>query len=124
MASFGDARIELRGLRLLANVGVPDAERAVPQPIEIDVDVHVDMRAAIASDAMADSVDYGMVCDVVSNACAAPAALLETMAGRVGEAVLDADPRITEATVVVTKLRPPVPHDLSTAAARLTASRR
>lgn len=49
--------------------------------------------------------------------------LLEHLAGRIGDAVLGADPRVASTTVWLRKLRPPVPHDLATAGVRLTRSR-
>lgn len=116
--------IELRGLRLLASVGVLDEEKARRQPIEIDVDVVVDLTAAASSDALADAVDYGAVCDaVVAAVDAGHVELLERLAWLVGSAVVAVDARIDAAEVVVRKLRPPVPHDLPTAGVRVRVQR-
>ena len=67
--------IELRGLRLSAIVGVLPHEREQAQPLELDLDIVVDLATAGASDDLADTVDYGALCDaaervVVDSHCA------------------------------------------------------
>lgn len=117
-------RIELRGLRLVGRVGVLDLERAQDQPLEIDLDLVVDLAAAGASDDLADTVDYGAVCATVAAAVGAGhVALLERLATRVADAVLAADARIDAVEVAVRKLRPPVPVDLATSAVRIARER-
>ncbi|MBW3610411.1 MAG: dihydroneopterin aldolase [Actinobacteria bacterium] len=117
-------RVELRGLRVLGRCGAELAERTVPQPLEIDLDVAADLAAAATSDELADTVDYGAVCDTVARVAAADAvALLEHLAEAVAQAVLAADERIEGVVVTVRKLRPPVPHDLASAGVRMVRSR-
>ncbi|HSH23276.1 MAG TPA: dihydroneopterin aldolase [Acidimicrobiales bacterium] len=120
---MSDDRIELRGLRVLARCGVGDGERSAPQPLEIDLDVTLDLRPAGSSDDLDDTVDYGNLSDVVAATMAEPAALLEHLAGRVADAVLAADERIDATVVVLRKLRPPVPHHLTSAGVRITRGR-
>jgi dihydroneopterin aldolase len=116
--------IELRGLRVLASVGVLPEEKERRQPIELDLDVVVDVSAAAASDALADAVDYGAVCDAIASAVAAGHVdLLERLAWLVAATVLAVDERIAEVEAVVRKLRPPVPHDLSSAGVRVRVER-
>lgn len=112
-------RIELRDLRVLARCGVDDGEREVSQPIAVDLDVVVDLQPAGASDTLADTVDYGRLCDAVVASTADPAALLEHLAERIAAAVLAVDVRIAATSVTVRKLRPPVAHHLATAGVRI-----
>jgi dihydroneopterin aldolase len=117
-------RIELRGLRLRGRVGVLDLERAQDQPLEVDLDLSVDLAAAAASDDLADTVDYAAVCDrVAATVAERHVNLLEHLGARVADAVLDLDGRIREVAVTVRKLRPPVPHDLATSGVRLVRAR-
>jgi dihydroneopterin aldolase len=118
-------RIELRGLRVLARVGVLPFEQSQDQPVEIDLDLVADLGAAATSDDLADTIDYGAVCaaveqDVVNGG---PVALLERLAGRIAEAVLALDDRIAAVDVTVRKLRPPVAQDLATSGVRLVRHR-
>lgn len=116
--------IEIHGLRVLAHVGVPDAERAHAQPLSLDLVLSVDLDAAGVSDDVADTVDYGAVAMAVADAVTAgPVALLERVAALAADAVLDLDPRTESVTVTVTKVRPPIPRDVSATAVRIHRTR-
>lgn len=99
--------------------GVLPEEQARPQPLEIDLDVHLDLTDAGSSDDLADTVDYGALCaaveDIVTNG---RFHLLEGLAQRVSEAVMN-DPRVEAVTVAVRKLRPPVPQLLDSSGVRV-----
>ena len=100
---------------MLALVGVLPEEQAADQPLEVDLDVEVDLRAAGASDELADTVDYGAVLRRGRRAARAGPShvdLLERLAARIAEEVLGLTPASRRSTVAVRKLRPPVPHDL------------
>jgi dihydroneopterin aldolase len=117
-------RIELRGLRVLGRVGILPTERAQDQPLEIDLDLEVDLAAAGASDSLDDTVDYGGVCDAAVAAVRdGHVDLLERLATKVADAALGLDPRITSVDVALRKLRPPVAHHLTSSGVRLVRSR-
>ncbi len=112
-------RIELRGLRVLGICGALPEERDRPQPLEVDLDVEVDLAAGGRSDDLADTVDYGALArTVVRVATEGRFTLLERLASRIADEV-GVDPRVTSVTVAVRKLRPPVPVDLATAGVRI-----
>lgn len=116
--------IRLQGLRLLGTHGVLAEEQARSQPFEVDVTLAVDLVDASRSDDLADTVDYGEVAGLVAAIVEGEKfALLERLAGRITESVLGLDSRISSVTVTVGKLRPPVPHDLSSASVRLVRDR-
>ena len=116
-------RIELRGLRVRAVCGVLPEERERSQPFEFDIDVYTDLADAAASDDLVDTVDYGTLCALVAGiADNERFELLERFAGRVTEALLAAGP-VDAVTVVVRKLRPPVPEDLDTSGVRIHRTR-
>lgn len=115
--------IELRGLRVMAICGVLPAEQESPQPLEVDLDIVADLGAAGASDALADTVDYGALCALVERLAGAQSyALLERFATVIAEEVLEAE-RVAAVEVAVRKLRPPVPQQLATSGVRLRRSR-
>jgi dihydroneopterin aldolase len=120
----GRDRIELRGLRLVGICGLLAEERERPQPLELDLDVYGSFDAAAASDSLADTVDYGAVCDAVAAVVENEAPeLLEHLAERVAAAVLGTDPVVDAVTVSVRKLRPPVPHHLASSGVRIHRAR-
>lgn len=51
--------IELRGMRVRCIVGVYPRERTTPQPLEVDIALYLDTRAAAAKGALSRTVDYG-----------------------------------------------------------------
>jgi dihydroneopterin aldolase len=117
-------RIELRGLRVVAICGALPEERERAQPLELDLDVEADLSVAGRSDALADTIDYGALCDaVVAVVEGTEAVLLEHLASVVADAVLAVDQRAGAVTVAVRKLRPPVPHALESSGVRVRRSR-
>jgi 7,8-dihydroneopterin aldolase/epimerase/oxygenase len=115
--------IELRGLRALGHCGVSIEERDRPQPIEVDVDVRVDLGPPGRSDDLADTVDYARLCSDVERVVTSERfALLERLAARVAEVALG-DERVSAVTVTVRKLHPPVPQRLTSSGVRLTRTR-
>ncbi len=118
-------RIELRGLRCVGTHGVLLEEQERAQPFEVDLDLDVDLRPAGVSDALADTVDYGAVADVVAATVSGDRSysLLEALAWHVADAVLDVDRRITGVTVALRKLRPPLAVDIETVGVRVVRHR-
>ena len=116
--------IELRGLRVAGIVGVLPHEQAQAQPLEVDLDLHLDLAPAGDSDALGDTADYGALCDVAEKVVTSTSyALLEALAAHLARALLEADARIDEVTVSVRKLRPPVAQQLGTSGVRITRAR-
>lgn len=123
MSSAAD-RIELRGLRLVGIVGVLPEERTRAQPLEVDLDLHLDVRDAGRSDALGDTVDYGAVCELVADVVEhLQPQLLERLCEVLAERVLAADGRIDVVDVSVRKLRPPVPQQLASSGVRVRRGR-
>jgi dihydroneopterin aldolase len=119
----GSDRIELRGLRAVGICGALPEEQERAQPFEIDLDVHVDLTRAGASDDLADTVDYGALgATAVGIVHGGRFVLLERMAAVIADAVL-ADVRIDSVTVSLRKLRPPVAYELDTSGVVITRSR-
>ncbi|HZM29975.1 MAG TPA: dihydroneopterin aldolase [Acidimicrobiales bacterium] len=117
-------RIELRGLRVVARVGVLPHEQAADQPLEVDIDLDVDLAPAGVSDALTDTVDYGAVLDAVAGALrSGHVDLLESLAARTVAAVFAVDDRIATVDLAVRKLRPPVPHDLASTGVHIVRRR-
>lgn len=115
--------IEVRGLRAMGVCGVLPEEQHRPQPLELDFDLHVDLSAAGASDALGDTVDYAAAIAAAELiVTTVHCALLEHLAALVADALL-ADDRVQHVTVSVRKLRPPVPQQVATTGVRVVRSR-
>jgi FolB domain-containing protein len=106
-------RIELRGLRVRAVVGVLAEEREREQPLAIDVDLERPFDEAARDDDLAATTNYAEVLDLVERVVVEGRfLLLETLVTRVARAVLDADGAIDAVHVRARKLRPPVAQDV------------
>jgi 7,8-dihydroneopterin aldolase/epimerase/oxygenase len=102
-------RIMLTGLRVRGRHGVYEHERASGQDFVVDLAVWLDLRAAAASDDLADTVDYGALARRAAEIVGGPPCrLIETVAGRVADAVLT-DTRVQAVEVTVHKPDAPIP---------------
>jgi dihydroneopterin aldolase len=116
-------RIELRGLVAVGRCGVLPEEEQRGQPLEVDLDIELDLTEAGSTDALDETLDYGAVCGMVERVITTEQfALLERLAVRLADVVL-ADSRVEAVTVTVRKLRPPVPVQLRTAGVTVTRRR-
>jgi dihydroneopterin aldolase len=102
--------------------GVLDEERAVAQPFEVDVELHLDLRPAGESDDLAKTIDYRDVFRICGEVIEGPSCLLiETLAERIAARLLAAPAPMALAEVVVRVRKPMValPGDLDHAAVEI-----
>jgi 7,8-dihydroneopterin aldolase/epimerase/oxygenase len=117
-------RITLTGMRFEGRHGVSDEERALPQLLELDLEVEADLAAAGRSDELADTVDYSPLIRLVREHVEERSfRLLEAMAGTIAEAVLATAPRADAVVVRVRKLAVPVEADLDHAEVEIRRAR-
>lgn len=82
-------RIRIRGLKLSTRVGVPDAERAEPQTVHVDVELAPVGELSSLDDKLARTVDYFAVTEALKAvASAGERRLIETLAEDLGRAAL------------------------------------
>ena len=79
----------VKGLTVEAVIGVYAWERAITQPLLIDIVLETDISRAAISDDVNDALNYKAVCDDVSAWCQAiKAQLLEHLAGQIADKLL------------------------------------
>ena len=111
--------IEIRHIRASGKYGVPAAERATAQVLEIDVRVYLDLCAAGSSDRLEDTVNYSYLHKKIVKVVEENSfSLLERLAAEVCAALFE-DVRLTAAQVSVAK-----PQRLSGATPVVTLFRR
>jgi dihydroneopterin aldolase len=117
-------RILIAGLREMGVHGVLAEEQERAQPFQVDLELLVDLGPAGASDALADTVDYGALAQALAAVVEGePVDLLETLASRL-VAVCLADHRVDEAEVTVHKPQAPIPLSFTDVAVTVRRSRR
>ena len=76
----------VKGLKVEAVIGVFDWERAITQPLLIDIALETDISRAAVSDDVSDALSYKEVCDDVREWCIEiKAKLLEHLAGQISD---------------------------------------
>ncbi len=79
----------IKGLKVEAVIGVFEWERAITQPILIDITLETDISKAAVSDDVADALSYKEVCDDVDEWCKdIKAKLLEHLAEELSKNIL------------------------------------
>ena len=115
-------RIELRGMSFQGRHGVRDSEREQPQEFKVDIEVDADLSLAARSDRLADTIDYTKLRRVARDVIEGPpASLLETLAGRIADQILEV-PGVVQVSVRVAK-RPPSMQPIEAAAVRINRTR-
>lgn len=100
--------ILLTGLKVFGHHGVFDFERRDGQEFTIDLRLGLPLKDAAASDDVADTVHYGELADRMAAIVAGePVNLIETLAQRIADAVLE-DERVKVVTVTVHKPHAPI----------------
>ena len=95
-------RLRLNGLDVDCIIGERPDERERPQRLRVDVELAVDGRAAETDD-LGDAVDYAALAEAIRTALAEAKCRLIERAAKVVRDVCLADPRISAASVSVTK---------------------
>lgn len=99
----------VKGLTVDAVIGVYDWERAITQPLLIDIALETDISKAAASDDVADALSYKEVCDDVDNWCKdIKAKLLEHLAEQIADKLLAKYPcqKVTLSLAKPTAIKP------------------
>jgi dihydroneopterin aldolase len=117
-----DLTIALEGIELWGRCGVSAEERAVEQRLVVDVFLRPTTTRALASDELADTIDYGTVAALAYAAVErGEYKLIEHLAAVIADDLLAAL-AVAEVRVMVRKPSPPV--GLPVAAARVEVVRR
>jgi dihydroneopterin aldolase len=100
---MSDDRITLRAIRAYGRHGAVPGEREMAQPLDIDVEIEIDLSQARSSDTLVDTIDYAKLHDgVVAIVRDCSFVLLERLGDEIVRAVL-ADRRVRAASVSIAK---------------------
>lgn len=111
--------IHLRDARFHAFHGVLPQERQVGGEFSVSLRAKVDTSAAVSHDIIDVTVNYADLYEIVLHEMMTPSFLLEHVAGRIGQAVFNSYPQVSELDITITKLNPPMGADCAGAAVEL-----
>lgn len=116
--------ILITGIHGFGYHGLFDHERTNGQDFFVDVFMHVDLLAASLSDDIEDTVNYGLITELVVNEITSdPVSLIEKLAGRIAEKILNSQEKALEVTVTVHKPQAPVGVQVTDIAVAITRTR-
>lgn len=106
--------IRLKDITVFGFYGVSPAEREVGQKIQIDLDIHVDLSAACASDSLQDTINYEAVYSRVMEVVGAGQRyrLLESLGEAICDVILKGFP-CSQVDIRLRKLALPFPNNLA-----------
>lgn len=103
--------IFLKEVRFHAFHGVMPQEKAVGADFLVSLRVGFNIRKAMRSDDVSDTVSYADLYDIVKREMMQPSALLEHVAGRIVEGIKREFSALTSVDLSITKINPPMGAD-------------
>ncbi|MBW7477432.1 dihydroneopterin aldolase [Paenibacillus oenotherae] len=101
-------RLSLSGMRFFGYHGVFPEENKLGQQYIVDVELHLDLSRAAATDDLNQTVNYAELHALVKTIVQGPPfKLVEALAGNIASRLLDAYTSVNAVTVRVTKPHPP-----------------
>jgi len=102
------AEIKISAIRIYAYHGCMPEEELIGGWYEVDVEIEADIKAALDSDKLSDTVDYSAVNEMVRREMSVRSKLVEHVTGRIANVLMKEMPGIDEVKVKVSKMNPPV----------------
>lgn len=106
-------------MRFHARHGVLEQERLTGGDFLVSVNATYPLEEAVKTDEVGDTLNYAEVYETVKEEMEQPSRLIEHVAGRIGERLLEKMPKIEELTVRVVKENPPMGADCDGAGVQL-----
>jgi dihydroneopterin aldolase len=119
-----NGRIALEGLEFHAFHGVYPHERESGNWFEVDIAVETDFSAAAKSDNLSGTVDYETLYRIVKAEMEKPSKLLETVAEKIINDVLDQLTAVSSVEVSISKINPPIGGKCKKAVVSISKNRR
>jgi len=101
-------RVALEGLEFHAFHGVYPHERESGNWFEIDIAVNTDFSVAAEQDELSGTVNYESLFRIVKDQMEIPSKLLETVAEKIVDHVLEAFPQVESVELKISKINPPI----------------
>lgn len=116
--------IKVENIRVFANHGCLKEETAIGSDYRVDLVVRANLSKSAETDDLGDTVDYVFLNKVVREEMAKPSKLLETVAQRIIDRILNEDKLVTKVTVAVSKINPPIGGDVKMVTIKLSEKRK
>lgn len=100
--------IFIENIKIFAYHGVFEQEKKVGNYFLINLKLTLDLKKAIASDYLEDTISYADIYELVKLEMKIPSKLIEHIAGRIMSKIKNSYPNIEEVEIKLSKLNPPL----------------
>lgn len=104
--------IKLKNIRTFSYHGCLVEESKIGSDYSVDLEIKADLKRSMQTDELADTVDYVHLNKIVTEEMAIRAKLLEHVAKRIVDRVLNELPMVMTVIVGVSKINPPIGGDV------------
>ncbi len=115
--------IKIKNIRVYAYHGCLDEEGKIGSEYRVDLSVKADLKKSAKSDQLSDTVDYVHLNKIVKEEMAIRTKLLETVADKILDRILQEIAMVLEATVSVSKMNPPIGGNVAMVTIQMTKTR-
>jgi dihydroneopterin aldolase len=105
--------IILKNIRVYAYHGCLTEEGIIGSDYRVDLKVYADLKKAIETDTLEDTVDYVHLNKIVKEEMAIRAKLLEKVAGRISDRIFKELPDVQKVKLKIAKINPPIGGDVA-----------
>ena len=120
---LSDCYIYINDIRLHALHGVLPQEQLTGNDYIVNIRIGYDIAKAFASDDVADTLNYAEVYNIVKEEMLIPSKLIEHVAGRIANRLMEEYAKITSIVLHITKCNPPMGADCQGAGVEIHVKR-
>ena len=117
------SKIRLKDIRIFAHHGCLSEEEKIGSDYLVNLSVKANVTEAAESDQLKDTVDYVLLHKIVKEQMAIRSKLLEHVGKRIIEVVFSEIPLVSEVTVKVSKVNPPIGGDVAEVSVTMKSKR-
>ena len=116
--------IKVENIRIYAHHGCLKEETKIGSDYRVDLEVKANLLKSATTDNLVDTVDYVFLNKIVSEEMQQPSKLLETVAKRILNRIVNEDTLVKKATISISKLNPPIGGDVEMVTIKMTERRK
>ena len=116
--------IKVENIRIFAYHGCLTEETKIGSDYRVDLKVEANLQTSSKTDKLSDTVDYVFLNRIVKEEMAVASQLLETVAKRILNRIFNEDKIVKKATVLISKLNPPIGGDVERVTIKMTDKRK
>lgn len=123
MKTLTESYVHIDGIRLHARHGVLPQEQLTGNDYIINVRASYDISRAMQTDDVADTLNYAEVYNIIKEEMSVPSKLIEHVAGRIADRLMDSYSQISSIMLRITKCNPPMGADCNGAGVEILVKR-